>query len=118
MLEISASQQELLQSLLQLRLPHAKALAFGSRVTDWPFGHGPKPYSDLDLALFGLTSTDAQALAHLRADLEESRLPWRVDISDANDLPTVLRNLVTQRGVLVRGSPVANGSPVTQACQS
>jgi predicted nucleotidyltransferase len=105
MLDISTSQVEQVQRLLRLRLPHATALAFGSRVLDWPFGRGPKPYSDLDIALFGVVQTDAQALAHLRADLEDSPLPWRVDITDANDLPPTLRALVEQRGVALQGSP-------------
>ncbi|MDP2368766.1 nucleotidyltransferase family protein [Rhodoferax sp.] len=99
MLDITAAQQAQVQCLLQQRLPHTMALAFGSRVVDWPFGRGPKPYSDLDIALFGLVQADAQALAHLRADLEESPLPWRVDISDANDLPPALRELVERQGV-------------------
>lgn len=99
MLDITAEQQRQVQRLLHLRLPHTTALAFGSRVIGWPYGRGPKPYSDLDIALLGLVQADAQALAHLRADLEESPLPWRVDLSDANDLPPTLRELVLQRGV-------------------
>ena len=106
MLDITAEQQAQVQGFLHLRLPNATARAFGSRVLDWPFGRGPKPYSDVDVALFGLLQTDAQALAHLRADLEESPLPWRVDLSDANDLPPALRELVTQRGVLLQRNPV------------
>jgi predicted nucleotidyltransferase len=111
MLDIKAAQQELVQSALHQRLPHATAMAFGSRVGNWPFGRGPKAYSDLDIALFGLSPADALALAHLRADLEESALPWRVDLSDANDLPPALRELVEQRGVRLQGEPQA------QACQ-
>lgn len=110
MLDINASQQEQVQRLLCLRLPHTTALAFGSRVVDWPFGRGPKPYSDLDIALFGLAQADTQALAHLRADLEESPLPWRVDISDANDLPPALRELVERHGLLLQSSPVLQAS--------
>lgn len=99
MLDITPAQQRQVQQWLHLRLPHTTALAFGSRVMGWPFGRGPKPYSDLDIALLGLVPADAPALAHLRADLEDSPLPWRVDISDANDLPPTLRELVLQRGV-------------------
>ena len=106
MLEVTAVQLAQIQHLLQKRLPHTAAIAFGSRVTDWPFGHGSKTYSDLDIALMGLVQTDFPALAHLRADLEESPLPWRVDISDANDLPSALRGLVEQHGVLLQGRAV------------
>jgi predicted nucleotidyltransferase len=104
MLEATALQQEQVRCLLRLRLPHAKAVAFGSRVAGWPFGRGSKPYSDLDVALFGVAQADTQALAHLRADLEESALPWRVDISNANDLPTTLRELVERHGVLLQSA--------------
>lgn len=105
MLDITATQQALVQQALKLRLPGTTALAFGSRVTGWPFGRGPKPHSDLDIVLFGLGQNNALDVAHLRADLEESPLPWRVDISDANDLPPALRELVAQRGVVLQGNP-------------
>jgi predicted nucleotidyltransferase len=110
MLDITAAQQELVQHLLHQRLPHATAMVFGSRVRNWPFGRGAKPYSDLDIALFGLTATDALELAHLRADVEESALPWRVDISDANDLPPALHALVLQHGALLQGRAVPPSS--------
>ena len=106
MLEVTAAQLAQIQHLLEQRLPHTAAIAFGSRVTDWPFGRGSKTYSDLDIALLGLAQTDLPALAHLRADLEESSLPWRVDISDVNDLPPALRVLVEQHGVLLQGRAV------------
>jgi predicted nucleotidyltransferase len=106
MLDLTAPQLNQIQRLLGLRLPHACAMAFGSRVAGWPFGRGPKTYSDLDIALWGLRQTDDKALAHLRADLEESPLPWRVDLSDVNDLPAPLRELVERHGVLLQGSPL------------
>lgn len=111
MLDITAAQKVLLLRLLAQRLPHVSAMAFGSRVAGWPFGRGAKPYSDLDIAIWGLRSCDDQALAHVRADLEESALPWRVDLSDANDLPMPLRALVERRGVLLQGEPVQPALP-------
>ena len=106
MLDLTPTEQELVLRFLVLRLPHATAMAFGSRVAGWPFGHGPKPYSDLDIALWELNKADALELAHLRADLEESQLPWRVDISDAQDLPVALRELVVRHGVLLQGKQI------------
>ena len=106
MLDITAQQQAEIVRLLRLRLPHANAVAFGSRVTGWPFRHGCKTYSDLDVALWDLRETDDQALAHLRADLEDSALPWRVDLSDAMDLPSTLRGLIAQHGALLQGKAV------------
>jgi predicted nucleotidyltransferase len=111
MLEITAPQLALVQRLLQQRLPRARVMAFGSRVAGWPFGRGAKPFSDLDLALFGLQSNDTLGLAHLRADLEESSLPWRVDLSDANDLPPALLALIEQHGACLQDqSTMASGT--------
>lgn len=87
MLDMTVAQQEGPRCVLHQRLPSAVAIAFGSRAADWPLVHRAKHYSDLDVALFGLVPADAQALAQLRADLKEGTLPWRVDISDAIDLP-------------------------------
>ncbi|MDO8252366.1 MAG: nucleotidyltransferase domain-containing protein [Rhodoferax sp.] len=109
--DLTAQQQVQIERLLGLRLPHVTAVAFGSRVAGWPFGRGAKTYSDLDIALWGLRATDDKALAHLRADLEDSALPWRVDLSDANDLPTPLRELVERHGVLLQVAPVPNPAP-------
>lgn len=113
-LDAGPAQQALVRQLIAQRLPHASAVAFGSRVVPWPFGRGPKTYSDLDIALWGLRPTDAAALAHLRADLEESSLPWRVDLSREQDLFASLRALVQQRGLLFCGQPL----PSSAAAQS
>jgi len=56
----------------------------------------------------GVRPTDDIALANLRADLEESTLPWRVDISDANDLPPSLRERIERHGVCLYGQPAAH----------
>lgn len=106
MIDITPSQQNLVLQLLRQRLPLAGAVAFGSRVKGWPFGRGAKPYSDLDIALRGLQPTDDLALAHLRADLEESSLPWRVDLSRWQDLPQPLQTLITQHGISLRTQTV------------
>jgi predicted nucleotidyltransferase len=103
MLELATRQQQQIQHLLSQRLPHVTAVAFGSRVTGWQHGIYPKPYSDLDIALWGMRAADDIALAHLRADLEESTLPWRVDLSDASSLPPTLRHQIKCHGVCLQG---------------
>ena len=99
MLDVSVDHRTLVCGLIRQRLPHCTAIAFGSRVAAWPGRAGAKRYSDLDIALWGLEPTDDLALAHLRADLEDSALPWRVDLTDARDLPDSLRDLVLRQGV-------------------
>lgn len=83
--------------LLRRHLPTHAVQAFGSRVTGWPGGRGVKPHSDLDLAVSG--RPDDLALAMLRADLDDSDLPWRVDVCLLDDLPDTLRGLIRQQGV-------------------
>jgi predicted nucleotidyltransferase len=102
MLDISSGQLGVIQEAWAQRLPCAQVLAFGSRVKGWPFGRPTKPYSDLDLA-FVLLPYDLVALANLRADLEESNLPWRVDITALADLPQALQQAVLQHGVWIQG---------------
>lgn len=115
MLDATPAQRAQILTLLQRRVPHLRALAFGSRVAQWPFGHGAKPYSDLDIALWGLTRADDLALAHLRADFEESTLPWRVDVCDAGDLPPALRDLVQAHGTLLQGLPAEQSAAALAA---
>lgn len=103
MLDIPARHLTLVLGLIHQRLPHCSATAFGSRVSEWPTGGPRKKYSDIDIALWGLQPADDLALAHLRADFEDSALPWRVDLSDAFDLPDALRNLVLRHGTPLIG---------------
>ena len=105
MLDVSANHRALVLGLIRQRLPHCSAIAFGSRVAGWPARGTAKRYSDLDIALWGLSSTDDLALAHLRADLEESALPWRVDLSRQQDLPDALRDQVLLLGAQLQLQP-------------
>lgn len=106
MLELPMAYRDLVCGLLRRRLPHCMAIAFGSRVSGWS-ARGAKPYSDLDIALWALSPGDDRALANLRADLEESALPWRVDLSNADDLPAALRDRVLRQGERLHGPLVA-----------
>ena len=103
MLDVPTAHLTLVLGLIQQRLPHCTATAFGSRVSEWPGRGARKKYSDLDIALWGLQPADDLALAHLRADFEDSALPWRVDLSDAQDLPDALRDLVLRHGIPLTG---------------
>lgn len=110
MLDVSTLHLDLLRQLLQQRLPDAEVWAFGSRVMSWPVGRGVKTYSDLDLAyspISGKNVTCDVAVAHLRADFEESRLPWRVDLTPLDDLPPDLLQLVLAHGALLQAGAAA-----------
>lgn len=89
-------------ALLHQHLPGATVWAFGSRVQGWPGQRPLKPHSDLDLAIAPTTpDPHPVAWAQLRHALAESDLPWRVDITPLEDLPTALLGLVQTHGVRI-----------------
>lgn len=98
-LHLTPAELTLLRQLLAHHLPGLAWHVFGSRVAGWPGSRGLKPHSDLDLAVSG-RPTDL-TLAELRADLEESDLPWRVDVCLLDELPAALRELVQRHGVML-----------------
>jgi predicted nucleotidyltransferase len=82
MLDLSADQLATLRSILARHLPGREVRAFGSRVTGRAWR-----YSDLDLVLMGSDPVSDLRLATLRAELEDSDLPFRVDLLEERDLP-------------------------------
>ena len=74
-LQVSKEHLNIIKSLIKEYVPDYKVVAFGSRVSGTP-----KPYSDLDLAIIYDEPLDAMLLAKLRLALEESDLPYKVDI--------------------------------------
>ena len=80
-LDLSFTQKQLLLQLLQQFLPGIAVWAFGSRVKGCA-----RPASDLDLVIFAPASQRAQVSA-LREALEESLLPFRVDLLIWDEIP-------------------------------
>jgi len=74
--------------------------AFGARV----HGRNLKPYSDLDLCLRGDNPVPAAVLAKLSADLEDSTLPFKVDIIDWAALSPQFRDTISGDLELVASS--------------
>lgn len=82
MLNLTPTQLAIVRGLLARHVPDREVRAFGSRVTG-----RARRWSDLDLVVMGPEALPDLALAHLRADLEDSDLPFRVDLLEARDLP-------------------------------
>ena len=80
-LQISEKEKALLLKLLRRHLPGVGAWAYGSRV-----GAKNSPSSDLDLVVFAETEQSRQ-VSDLRESLEESDLPFRVDLFVWEELP-------------------------------
>ncbi len=80
-IDISSEHKEILLSLLQTYLPNTKVWAYGSRVK-WK----ARSNSDLDLVVFS-EKQQALAVSDLKDALEESDLPFRVDLLVWDDIP-------------------------------
>ena len=74
-LDVAPAHLALLRAILARHVPDRTVVAFGSRAV------GPtKPWSDLDLAILGEERLPPVVVARLASDLEESLLPFRVDV--------------------------------------
>jgi len=91
MLDLTAQQLSLARGLLARHLPDREVRAFGSRVSGRAWR-----YSDPDLAVMGGEPLPDLVLATLRADFEDSELPFRVDLLEA-DLPAAGAALFNDR---------------------
>ncbi|WP_295392262.1 nucleotidyltransferase family protein [uncultured Thiodictyon sp.] len=82
MLDLTRQQLAIVRELIARHLPNREVRAFGSRVNGRAWR-----YSDLDLAVMGGEPLPNLVLATLRADFEDSDLPFRVDLLESRDLP-------------------------------
>ena len=87
-----------LSAILRTHLAGRRVWAFGSRAT----GRRVKRFSDLDLAVEGEPlALDESAL--LDEALEESRLPFKVDVAELARLTPEFRTRIEPEMVLVQG---------------
>ena len=78
--------------ILARNLPSGvKVFAFGSRV----HGRNLKPFSDIDLCLRGDKPVAGEVLAKLGNDLEDSMLPFKVDVVDWATLSPEFRSVIS-----------------------
>ncbi len=90
-IHITASEKILLVSILQ---GDFQVIVFGSRV----MGKNKK-FSDLDICLKGKGPISDVLIGELREKLQESNLPFIVDLSDYFSLPGFLKKEVDEQGV-------------------
>jgi predicted nucleotidyltransferase len=86
-----------LSSILSARLSGRRVWAFGSRAT----GRRVKRFSDLDLLIEG-ESLSMREAALLDEELDESRLPFKVDIVDSSNITPSFRARIEPEMVLVQ----------------
>ncbi len=88
-MHITSEHLLLLKQILSTYLPNTEIWAFGSRV----YGQ-PTLTSDLDLVAF---TQDDNALFLAREALEESNLPFRVDLLQWSNLPENMRQQIARQ---------------------
>lgn len=72
----------------------AKVFLFGSRAVG-----GAREGSDIDVAILPLEPLPIETLADIREALEESTVPYRVDLVDLQFAPSTLRDRVLREGI-------------------
>jgi len=100
-IDISPDQRKTLLALFKRYIPNTKVWAFGSRVK-WK----ARSNSDLDLVVF-TSAQQADKVAELKEMLEESALPFRVDLLVWDNIPESFRSaILEQYVVLVEDEPL------------
>ncbi|MCC7163593.1 MAG: restriction endonuclease subunit S [Anaerolineae bacterium] len=89
MIDVSPHDLETIKRILAARVPDFEARAYGSRYR-WT----AKEYSDLDLAIVGERPPTPIEMANLRADFEDSDLPFRVDVLDWQTISPEYRRVI------------------------
>ncbi len=87
-IDITDAQKTILKAMLQRYLPGTAVWAYGSRVAG-----KARPSSDLDIVAFAEPSQMAE-ISELREALEESNLPFRVDLFIWEQIPDSFRESI------------------------
>ena len=95
-LDLTHDELLLLQALLKKHLPDIEAWAYGSRVNGK--AHSA---SDLDMVTFS-GPEQAMPIAELREALEETNLPFRVDLFVWDQVPEKFRKVIREKYVVVQ----------------
>lgn len=93
--------QDLIKQIISKYLDQYTLILFGSRA-----GDNYKFCSDLDLAIdySGINKEKLDInLAYIREDIEESILPYEVDLVDLNSVSSKFKALVLENGIVLHG---------------
>lgn len=97
MLNATPAEQEVIKSILKTLVPSRKVAVFGSRANGTP-----KPYSDIDLAIYGSEPLPISTLCELREAFSESDLPYRVDIVDMTTVADDFRAVIEANKITIQ----------------
>jgi predicted nucleotidyltransferase len=85
---IDQNQRKIVLGILKKHFVSQKFYVFGSRANH----KNLKPFSDLDIAIFGLNPGASLSLDRASEDFSASDLPFKVDLIDINSISTEFRN--------------------------
>ncbi|MBE9111856.1 nucleotidyltransferase domain-containing protein [Nodosilinea sp. LEGE 07298] len=95
---LTPQQRQIILALVQKHLPDTTVWAYGSRVRGTA-----RPHSDLDLVAFA-TPQQQGTIADLQEALDESDLPFRVDLLGWHELPEQFhQTIATDYAVVQQG---------------
>ncbi len=106
MIDVSEKDLLTITSILETYVPDCEVRAFGSRVS-WT----AKDHSDLDLVVVGSNKLESRKIDRLKGALEESSLPFRVDVLDWHRIsPEFQRNIEKNFKIIKKsGQKTSNG---------
>jgi type I restriction enzyme S subunit len=95
-IDITSSQHKIILDLLKRYIPNTTVWAYGSRVKGTS-----TPKSDLDLAAF-VAPEQKIGVINLKEALEESNLPFRVDLFIWDEVPVAFRKNIEEEHVILQ----------------
>lgn len=92
---VTEKDKEQMLDKIKKYLPHTKVYLFGSRARG-----DCLPESDIDIALDNGKKIDTRILSEIREEIEESLIPYTVDIVDLHAVSSDFKESVKKEGVL------------------
>jgi predicted nucleotidyltransferase len=89
MIDIKEKYFDLLKEILKRHVPEYEIRVFGSRIKGTAKNH-----SDLDIALVGKEKISYKTLNCLKNDLDDSDIPFNIDILDWNSINENFKNVI------------------------
>ena len=87
--------KDILLTIIEKYLPNCKVYLFGSRASKTN-----TPHSDIDLAIDNLTEIDISILGKIKDEIEESTVPFFVDVVDIHSVNDTMRKQILKHGKL------------------
>lgn len=92
MIDIEEKHLSTIKRIFQRLIPGIPVWAFGSRIKQTA-----KPYSDLDLVIVGENRIPQPVYYQIKDAMEESDIPFKVDVLDWHRLSPAFREIIQQQ---------------------